>query len=239
MNQPIPILNYHQIDRRPAAGTPLRGHTVTPDAFRRQMKLLKTLGYTGCSMTQLLPYLEGKKSGKVVGITFDDGYVNNLEHALPVLDQVGFTSTCYVVSGLIGETNRWDTPSGIPEKPLMNVLQLRRWMDAGQEIGAHGRTHLKLPQTRQDEAFQEIVQCRADLQDLLHIPVMHFCYPYGMWDPIHRDMVQDAGYTTATTMDRGRVRHGDDMFSLNRIPIWGRTLLPAFWYKLFSRYEDR
>jgi len=41
--------------------------------------MLKTLGYQGLSMSGLEPYLRGEKSGKVVGITLDDGFVNNLE----------------------------------------------------------------------------------------------------------------------------------------------------------------
>ena len=80
-----PILMYHQIDASPARGTPLRGLTVTPGSFARQMGLLRLLGYRGVSMTGLEPYLRGETTGKVVGITFDDGYRNNLEHALPVL----------------------------------------------------------------------------------------------------------------------------------------------------------
>ena len=38
----------------------------------------------------------------VVGITLDDGYLNNLTHAAPLLERHGFSATCYVVSQLIG-----------------------------------------------------------------------------------------------------------------------------------------
>ena len=70
----IPILTYHQIDTPPASGAPYRSLVVSPAAFARQMALLKTLGYRGMSMNRLEPYLRGEKSGKVVGITLDDGY---------------------------------------------------------------------------------------------------------------------------------------------------------------------
>ena len=76
--KPIPILVYHQIAEAPKKGAPFRGLYVSPTAFARQMALLKLLGYQGLSMTDLQPYLRGEKSGKVVGITFDDGYLNNL-----------------------------------------------------------------------------------------------------------------------------------------------------------------
>ncbi len=58
-----PILMYHQIDVSPAKGTPLRGLTVTPERFGRQMGLLRLLGYKGVCMTELEPYLRGDKSG--------------------------------------------------------------------------------------------------------------------------------------------------------------------------------
>ncbi len=75
-------------------------------------------------MTDLQRHLRGEKTGKVVGITFDDGYLNNLTNALPVLQKHGFTSTCYVVDGLLGKTNVWDESIGIAQTPLMTVEQL-------------------------------------------------------------------------------------------------------------------
>ena len=74
----IPILMYHQIDAPPPRGTMLRGLIVAPSSFNWQMKMLRLMGYTGLSMRDLEPYLQGEKKGKVVGITFDDGYQNNL-----------------------------------------------------------------------------------------------------------------------------------------------------------------
>ena len=73
----IPILMYHQIDETPARGTPLRGLVVHPKSFAWQMLMLRAFGFCGLSMRDLEPYLSGEKQGRVVGITFDDGYENN------------------------------------------------------------------------------------------------------------------------------------------------------------------
>jgi peptidoglycan/xylan/chitin deacetylase (PgdA/CDA1 family) len=99
---------YHQIDEPPPRGTMLRGLIVAPSSFAWQMKMLRLMGYTGLSMRELEPYLAGEKRGRVVGITFDDGYQNNLKHALPILKANGFTGTCYGVSRMVGGTNSWD-----------------------------------------------------------------------------------------------------------------------------------
>ena len=80
----IPILMYHSIEPMPRSTT-MRSLHVSPKRFNFQMWLLKVLGYKGLSLRQLKPYLDGKKTGKVVGITFDDGYKNNLFNAAPIL----------------------------------------------------------------------------------------------------------------------------------------------------------
>ena len=86
------------------------GLTVHPRDFRRQMLWLRRLGYRGLSMSRLGPYLRGEKQGKVVGISFDDGYRNVFQNAMPVLDELGFTATNYIVARHLDGSNFWDQP---------------------------------------------------------------------------------------------------------------------------------
>lgn len=239
MRPPIPILTYHQVDAAPAPGTPFRGLTVTPGAFARQMAMLSLLGWRGLSMSALEPYLRGDKRGRVVGITLDDGYVNNLTHALPVLRRHGFSATCYMVSGQLGGANVWDAESGIPAKPLMNREQLRAWVAGGQEVGAHTRHHVDLRAVDTATARDEIAGCRAELEALVDAPVRHFCYPYGYFGAEHVALVREAGYATATTTQRARVQPSDDLLQLPRAPVLGTTSLPVLWLKIATGYEDR
>ncbi len=235
---PIPILVYHQIVDAPAKGAPFRGLYVSPAAFARQMALLKILGFQGLSMTDLQPYLCGEKIGKVVGITFDDGYLNNLTNALPALRKQGFTSTCYVVDGLLGKTNVWDEHIGIAQTPLMTAEQLLQWQAGGQEVGAHTQHHIDLTQAEDGKAQQEISGSRSELEEFLGKPANHFCYPYGKFDKRHEIMVKQASYETATTTTRGRVYDATNMLSLPRVPVLRSTSLPVFWLKIATAYED-
>ncbi|MES2955064.1 MAG: polysaccharide deacetylase family protein, partial [Pseudomonadota bacterium] len=200
----IPILVYHQISEAPPKGAPFRGLYVSPAAFSRQMALLKLLGYQGLSMSALLPYLKGERRGKVVGITFDDGYLNNLTHALPVLQRHGFSSTCYAVSNLLGQTNAWDRDIGIAQVPLMDAGQLRLWVAGGQEVGSHTQNHARLLQSDAATALGEMTQDKAALEGLLAVLVQHFCYPYGEYAAEHVAMAREAGFQTVTTTRRGR-----------------------------------
>lgn len=236
--RPIPILVYHQIDQAPPKGQPFRSLYVSPGAFARQMAWLKWLGYTGLSMTALQPYLSGKLDAKVVGITFDDGYLNNLEHALPVLALHGFSSTCYAVSSLVGRTNQWDEKNGIAQTPLMDAGQMRQWLAGGQEIGSHTRSHIDLLQASDETAWEEIVAGKHALEMMLDKPVTQFCYPYGRYSATHVAMARKAGFAGATTTERGRCHAATDLLEIPRVPILRSTTLPVFWLKLATAYEE-
>ncbi|MFN3571289.1 MAG: polysaccharide deacetylase family protein [Polaromonas sp.] len=235
----IPILVYHQISEAPPKGAPFRGLYVSPGAFARQMALLKLLGYQGLAMSALLPHLKGERSGKVVGITFDDGYLNNLTHALPVLQRHGFSSTCYAVSNLLGRTNVWDQGIGIAQVPLMDSGQLRQWVAGGQEVGSHTQNHARLLQSDGATARAEMTQDKAALEAILGTPVQHFCYPYGEYAPEHVVMAREAGFETVTTTRRGRCTVPGNLLELPRVPVVRSTSLPVFWLKIATAYEDR
>jgi len=239
----IPILMYHQIAQPGPRGTPLRGLTVSPRTFARQMQLLRLLGYRGLSMGALTPYLNGERSGRVVGITFDDGYLNNLQNALPILQRQGFSSTCYVVSGEIGGTNRWDAGLGIAQVPLMDHSALQSWIEGGQEVGSHTRSHADLTKLDPQQLESEICGSRHELESVLKQEggVQHFCYPYGSLDDAAIAMVARAGYRTATTTVRGRVEPGrhPNPLTLPRVRVNRTTTSLHLALKCLTKYEDR
>ena len=238
--QPIPILVYHQIAEAPPKGSsPFRGLYVAPAAFARQMAWLKRLGYTGLSMSGLMPYLRGEREGKVVGITFDDGYRNNLTHALPVLVKQGFSSTCYAVSGLLGKTNSWDEKIGIPQTQLMDEGEIRQWVAGGQEIGSHTHSHANLLETDEAGCVEEMVLGKSGLEAVTGGPVAHFCYPFGHFNAGHVETARMLGFVTATTTQRSRCHEGMDLLRLPRVPVLRSTTLPVFWLKVATAYEDR
>lgn len=236
--KPVPILMYHNIGEPPEEAR-LRGLYVRTGAFARQMWLLKMLGYKGLSMSEAMPYLRGEKSGRVVAITFDDGYLDTLEQALPVLNTFGFTATCYVVSGGMGGFNEWDSAELNVHKKLMSAEQAKAWQAAGMEVGAHSRTHPRLTKCTDEELQAELAGSRADLEALTGASVTQFCYPYGDLDTRVADAVRKAGYSAATTTQRGRACPGDNPMLLRRILVSGSSMLYLFLIKLLTRYEDK
>lgn len=215
----IPILLYHKIAPPAPSGTSSRSLSVHPKRFQSQMRWLKALGYLGLSICDLLPYLTGEKSGRVFGLTFDDGYCNVLQNAAPLLDELDFTATNYFVSGQIGGCNQWDVNRNIPKLPLMNTQEMREWVANGHEAGAHTISHPRLTDLPHEIAEKEISDCRKVIEDAAGAPVTAFCYPHGAHNADVRSLVENAGYTSATTTEKGRARASDDRFALPRITV--------------------
>jgi len=236
---PIPILMYHQIGPMPPAGSPYRGLTVHPARFCRQMTWLRRFGYRGVSMRDLMPYVRGERQGKVIGITFDDGYRNVHHHALPILRELEFTATNYFVARQFDGANVWDADKGVPSSPLMSVAEMREWAAAGMEVGSHTLDHVHLPQLTPDEAMRQIADSRRELEAALGQAVTAFCYPYGEYTQDHCRMTRAAGYDNATVTRRGLVHAGDDPYELKRVLVAGGTSLFSFLRKTLTSYEDK
>ena len=236
--RPIAILSYHQTRRPPPRGVPVRTLVLPPWRFALQLRTLKALGWTGLSMRDLEPYLRGDKAGKVFGITLDDGYLNNFEHALPVLRDIGFTATAYIVTGQFGGSNVWDHPKGVPHVQLMDVPQMRAWHAAGMDLGAHTRRHVDLTTCSDAVARDEIVGSKQDLEQALGIEVRSFSYPYGEHRPDLAEVAREAGFTTATTIVSTRARQGDDLLRLPRISIHLQDSLPRIVAQVSTGFED-
>ncbi len=242
----IPILMYHQVDRIPpkvdAQGVraKYRSLTVSPASFARQMWLLQLLGYRGVNMSAVMQYLRGEKTlakdGKVIGITFDDGYQNNLKNAMPVLQHYGFSSTCYAVSSLAGQSNSWDAEKGVASKPLMTAAEMRAWIAGGQEIGSHTAHHADLLAVDAEVARAEIFTSKTELEAMTGMACRHFCYPYGRFDASHLAMAREASYESATTTEHGYTHSNSDAMQLARIGVLKNTSLFNFWRAICRPY---
>jgi len=212
----VTILTYHQIAEVPPPGSPFRWLFVSPDNFQKQMKWLSRLGYIGMSLREIHPYIMGRKQGKVFGITFDDGFSNIYENALPVLIDLGFTSTCFFVSGQIGGFNKWDESKGISYTRCMSQEQIRGWAHAGNEIGAHTVDHVHLTQVGLSEAYDQICDSRKHLENISNQRITSFSYPYGDVSPDIRDVVAKSGFKLAVTLRKAQAGPEDDPLLLPR-----------------------
>ncbi len=206
-----PVLTYHKVGPRPR-GARLKGLYVSPALFARQLGELRAAGYRSGALAEAAGPAQ---AGRVV-LTFDDGFVNVLEHALAPLRSHGFSAIQFLVADLLGKTNEWES-AGERTEPLMDAAQVREWLAAGHDIGSHTRSHPFLTQLPRDAAREEICASKKKLEDLFGRAIEHFCYPYGDWNPAVRDLVIAAGYRTACTTNNGVNTAADSPFELKRL----------------------
>ena len=167
---------------------------VTPRRFAEQMAALQRLGLRGTGIGTLVDAMRAGRQRGLVGITFDDGYVNVLEAALPELKRHGFTASVFIISGRLGGSNDWDEG---PSWPLLSASQISELAAAGIEIGSHSTTHVRLAGLEASQLETEVSGSRASLGELMGAPVRGFAYPYGSMDAAARRAVRDAGYDYA------------------------------------------
>lgn len=205
------ILTYHKVGPRPRR-TRIKGLYVSADLFARQVRELAGAGFANGALAACA----GPRTGRRIVITFDDGYTNVLRHALAPLAESNFQAIQFLVADLLGRRNEWDVPAGEAPEPMMDAAEVREWLAAGHDIGSHTLTHPWLTRLPREQAREEIAASRKKLEDLLGRPIAHFCYPYGDWNPVVRELVAEAGYRTACTTAPGINTPATDPFALCR-----------------------
>jgi peptidoglycan/xylan/chitin deacetylase (PgdA/CDA1 family) len=232
-----PVLMYHRLTAR----TWEHPCSIAVDRFQGQLALLRRLGYRSVSPTTVADALRGGWAlpPRGVAITFDDGYLDTLTVALPLLVEHGFTATCYLVAGAVGRSVDWGKPA-----PLMDWNGARAWLAAGMEVGAHSMTHPDLRTLSDARLADEVAGAKARLEDRLGAAVTSFAYPFNLLDDRVAGAVAAAGYRAgcAGTERSGSplalfrvdgARHSWARFALQLSPAYPalraayRTVLPA------------
>ena len=213
-NRGRPALLYHKIDRF-KTGVRRRGLYVSPRSFRAQLHELRQAGFQMTAAGSPEP----RAGERQVVITFDDGFASVFENALPVLQECGGRAINFLVSGRLGGVNTWDLAEGERPEPLMDTAQVRDWLAAGQDIGAHSVTHAHLTQLPLAEAREEITASKKALEDRFARAVTDFAYPYGEMNPMIRELVAEAGFARAWSTEPQVITPEADPFALPRFPV--------------------
>ncbi len=212
----VPILTYHSLDD---SGTVT---SVAPRDFRQHMQILADRGFSGITLSALLDCWDrrGPLPPRPVVITFDDGFANVFEHAAPLMSDLGFRATIFVVSGRCGQTNDWPNQASRASRlPLLSWSELAQMAAAGFEIGAHGVTHRPLTEIPQSEAAREIVESKAAIEDRLGQPVQTFAYPFGLFNRSICNVAREQFRGACTTkLERAKPTH--DRHCLPRLDLY-------------------
>jgi peptidoglycan/xylan/chitin deacetylase (PgdA/CDA1 family) len=189
------VLMYHSISRPEIDYDPL---CTSPERFEAQMLYLKRHNLRGVSMRELSLALNAGEATGLVGVTFDDGYEDFLDAAVPTLEKLGFSATVFVVAGMLGSENIWEHGSGPrPQLRLLGADGVREVSERGMEIGSHSVTHPRLSGLDSQTLIREVEVSRQMLGELVNAPIEGFSYPYGAVDGSAVRAARKAGYVYA------------------------------------------
>ncbi len=228
MNTRLPqVLMYHSVTQLDDGPTPL---CVSPERFEKHMLYLKRRNLRGVSMRELhLAARTGSTRG-LIGLTFDDGYEDFLDTAVPVLKSLGFSATVFVVAGMLGEENTWEhRGESRPRLRLLDAEGIREVSRQGMEVGSHTMSHPRLPDLDAEALDPEVNDSRRILGEVLGMPVEGFCYPYGDLDGAAVQAVRRAGYAYACATKK-QVEH--DIYDWPRMFVGEKDSSLRLWAKL-------
>jgi peptidoglycan/xylan/chitin deacetylase (PgdA/CDA1 family) len=209
----VPVLMYHRIGVPPdPASSDL---TVSVSDFEGQIKYFKSLGYESVSLQQVYTALtQGTKLvSKPIVFTFDDGYKDAFDNAVPILLKYGYTGSFAIATELLGRPTYavWD-----------DVIAAHK---AHMEIVSHTENHLDLrnPVYSESDLHREIFDSKNILEAKLGVPVDFFVYPYGRYDEKVLDLVKQAGYKMAFTTAYGTELSYDRLLVEPRVRVHGQN----------------
>lgn len=238
----VRILMYHRV----LPTTRFDQLTVTPERFAAQMAWLAerfevvSLDQTVAGLRrtgQILPP-NPKPARPRVALTFDDGYLDNLTHAVPVLQRLRLPATIFVTSAFTDQAMRH------PRYPQEAGRMHLDWSEVrilcglpGITIGSHTVSHPYLQRLSDREARAEIIDSRRQIEDRIGKSVDYFCYPSGDVGPREAALAHSAGYAASVTVQPGLNRPGADLQTLRRTEVTQNDGAVDFALKLRGAFD--
>ena len=203
----IPVLNYHQIN-----DVDENLLTVSTSEFETQMAWLAENGYQTITVSELLDFLDGKGSlpERPVLITFDDGYIDNYQCAFPILKKHNMKACIFLISEYVSLYPNY-----------LTWEQLAEMQSSGIEFGSHTVDHNVLTELSPNSVNHELADSKNILEKRLKRRIEVLAYPCGFTNEYIKSRVNASGYRAAFTVNLGNVHTGDDLYALNRVPIFG------------------
>ncbi|MGH7538763.1 MAG: polysaccharide deacetylase family protein [Gemmatimonadales bacterium] len=217
-----PVLCYHRI------GGPLElGVTrVARSVFARQMTALARAGWRTLSLGEfarasspyLFPVARLSSSGRDFLLTFDDGYASLAEAAYPVLADLGFTATTFLITDFLGRANTWDVPYSWGRLAHLDWRAIDQWRARGFDFGSHTATHRRLTWLPSDVVAEELTRSRETLVRRLGQEAgAAVAYPFGARSRRTVKIARQAGYQLGFA---SAWEDGTDPLSLARMPVY-------------------
>ncbi len=214
------FLCYHSV----AAEGP-RYLTIAAELFERQLALLRRRGFAGGDLAALSNLAAGRASGRSVYLTFDDGFRDNYETAMPLLREYGFGAFVFVLPPLLDAGAPFEWPEMRDDLTRFSATMrsvdwpmLEEMKESGFEVGSHTLSHPHLPRLGGEQLRQELWESRLALKERLG-SCDTIAYPFGEWSPEVAAAAADCGYRFAFTLPTVTGQRAATPLSIPRVNV--------------------
>lgn len=217
--QRVVVLLYHRVSDE------LRDSlTVGIEQFDEQMAWL-TRHYMVVSISDIVHGTVPRNTARpVVAVTFDDGYLDNWENAVPILLRHQVPAAFFVSTGLLGAEDGFahDLRRLGHPLPTMSWENVKRMHELGFVIGSHSVTHLDCGRADEDTVRRELIQSRDCLKANLGLEEVIFAYPFGGRSNMTAQVLQivrELGYVGCLSAYGGYTSGRIDPYNIERVGI--------------------
>jgi peptidoglycan/xylan/chitin deacetylase (PgdA/CDA1 family) len=220
----LPILMYHHVGEYPQDANSIRKDLSVPTSnFESETAWLAAKGYNSITLEQLYLFSQGKFTlpKKPIIFTFDDGYKDDFDNAVPILKKYNFVGSFAVITQWPGQTQgtniyaSWD--------------DIQKAKSEDMEIVCHTQNHFDGTNPKFDSSyiFQNLSGCKKDLND--HgISTDILIYPYGHYSLDYINQAKKVGFVMGVTVHHGDVINLDNLMQVPRIRVHGAETLGKF-----------
>jgi peptidoglycan/xylan/chitin deacetylase (PgdA/CDA1 family) len=215
------IVGLHRVGY-PVAGCTHRNLFTSPRFLRFQISLLKRLGFDFVTLKQAMQ----SRSGRFAVLTFDDGYLDTMTEAAPILERMSVPATVFVVTGDVGRSAMvWEEAGEKLPADLMCWETLRELRGRGWEIGSHASQHIHLDRYSRRAQMATVAESIDSIRDNIGEAPHSFCYPYGAYNAMTKEVLEQAGLSYGLTSEMAvfsDTTTSADNLALKRVPAGGR-----------------
>ncbi|MBI3290920.1 polysaccharide deacetylase family protein [Candidatus Falkowbacteria bacterium] len=214
--------------------------SVSKENFESQLEFLSSAGYKSISPRELSGYLQDKKlPAKKILITFDDGFKDNYDVVLPILEKHGFKATFFIVGGYIGGVSVYCSDKSDQNGKMMDSAEIKSLADSGHVIANHFYSHANLIDLPDEEIESEFRQNFDTLKKITdnEESLYFIAYPRNKKDQRVVSKLKSLGVKLAFAGGSRGVKKNSHQFAIPRIEIYNSDSLLKFKAKLSPYYH--
>jgi peptidoglycan/xylan/chitin deacetylase (PgdA/CDA1 family) len=204
--------------------------SVPVDVFEHQMHVFRRIGLKNGTLEDLRDLAEGRRlDAPRAFLTFDDGFADNHDIALPIMQEHGFLPWVYVLPPRLDDAGPLAWPEVAERQQRhpdvmrsMDWAQVERMAEAGAHIGSHTLSHPRLSRLDPEPLREELLESRRRVAERLGACTT-IAYPFGDWSDEVAQAAGDVGYEFAFTVPRNGQRVGGPL-SIPRIAVDHRDM---------------